>query len=286
MNKHILILLFLLSSVFYAQQDLSRLTELQKIFFVSEESGLASTAYNPAGMSMRKTNKGVVIGYDFDEFNNQGNSSVFLSSDNIGIAYQDVYNVNNIRLLNYAVNLSIGNEYISVGTSNRYTIAQYPLYDLKLFSLDAGIILKPVSFLSVGLLARNLNQVKFDSLNYVRNYTAGVGLIFLNETVSLYADIDFTDNAVINDLAGTIGLVIAPLNLLEFRGGVLLNPSNILELREGSPRLVDLKYEAFISASFLIRNTIRVTAATRFNDLGERTRYMVVFGFPLSAPKR
>ena len=286
MNKHILILFFLFSSLFYAQQDISRLTELQKIFFVSEESGIASTAYNPAGMSMRKTNKGVVIGYDFNEFNNQGNSSVFFSTENIGIAYQDVYNVNNIRLRNYAVNLSIGNEFISLGTSNRYTIAQYPLYDLKLFSLDAGLILKPASFLSLGLIARNLNQVTFDSLNYVRNYTVGIGLIFFDETLSLYADIDFKDNTVVNDLAGTIGLVIAPLNLLEFRGGVVLNPSNILELREGSPKLVDLKYEAFVSASFLIRNTIRVTAATRFNDLGERTRYMVVFGLPLSAPER
>ncbi len=285
MNKYIIILIFLLSGVIYSQ-DISRLTELQKIFFVSEESGLASTAYNPAGMSMRKSNKGVVIGYDFDEFKNQGNSSVFLSSDNIGFSYQDVYNVNNIRLLNYAVNLSIGNEYVSIGTSNRYTIAQYPLYDLKLFSLDAGIIFKPASFLSIGLLARNLNQATFDSLNYVRNYTAGFGLIFLNETVSLYADVDFKDNTVINDIAGTIGLVVAPLNLLEFRGGVVLNPSNILELREGSPKLIDLKYEAFVSASFLIKNTIRVTAATRFNDLGERTRYMVVFGFPLSNTQR
>ena len=284
MNKYIIII-FLLSSVIYSQ-DISRLTELQKIFFVSEESGIASTAYNPAGMCMRKSNKGLVIGYDFDEFKNQGNSSVFLSSENIGISYQDVYNVNNIRLLNYAINLSLGNEYIAIGTSNRYTIAQYPLYDLKLFSLDAGIILKPISFLSIGLLARNLNQAKFDSLNYVRNYTAGIGLIFLNETINLYADIDFKDNTVINDLSGTIGLVIAPLNLIEFRGGVVLNPSNILELRNDRPRLVDLKYEAFVSASFLIRNTIRVTAATRFNDLGERTRYMVVFGFPLSNAQR
>lgn len=282
MKKYIIIIIFLLSGVFYAQQDILRLTEFQKIFFVSEESDLASTAYNPAGMSMRRNNKGVVIGYDFDEFSNQGNSSVFLSTENIGIAYQDIYNINNVRLMNYAVNLSIGNKYISIGTSNRYTIAQYPMYDLKLFSLDAGIILKPASFLSLGLLARNLNQVKFDSLNYIRNYTAGIGLIFFDETLSLYADIDFKDNTIINDLAGTIGLVIAPLNLFEFRGGVTLNPSDILELRNGSPKLIDLKYEVFISASFLIRNAIRVTTATRFNDLGERTRYMIVFGFPLS----
>ncbi|MDP2366539.1 MAG: hypothetical protein Q8M94_22520, partial [Ignavibacteria bacterium] len=154
------------------------------------------------------------------------------------------------------------------------------------FNLDAGIILRPASFLSIGLLARNLSEVKFDSLNYLRNYTAGISLMFFDETLNLYADVDFIDNAKIDDLAGTIGLVISPLNLFEFRGGVVLNPSNILDLRNSVPKLIDLKYEAFVSASFLVKNTIRVTAAIRFNDAGERTRFSVVFGFPLSKQDR
>ncbi|HMN25478.1 MAG: hypothetical protein IT276_11060 [Ignavibacteriaceae bacterium] len=282
MKNLIFILIVVFANTLYAQQDITRLTELQKIFFVSETASMAATSLNPAGMSMRRNNNGVIIGYDFDEFSNQGNSSVFLSTDNFGISYQDVYNINNIRLLNYSINLSIGNEFISVGTSNRYTIAKYASYDLDLFNLDAGIILRPASFLSIGLLARNLTEVKFDSLNYLRNYTAGFSLMFFDQTLNLYADVDFKDNSKIDDLAGTVGLVISPLNLFEFRGGVILNPDNILDLRSSVPRLVDLKYEAFVSASFLIKNTIRVTAGTRFNDAGERTRYSVVFGFPLS----
>jgi hypothetical protein len=282
MKNFIFIVVFIFASSLYAQQDITRLTELQKIFFVSETASMAATSLNPAGMSMRRNNSGVIIGYDFDEFSNQGNSSVFLSTDNFGISYQDVYNINNIRLLNYSINLSIGNEYISIGTSNRYTIAKYGSYDLDLFNLDAGIIVRPASFMSVGLLARNLSEVKFDSLNYLRNYTAGVSFMFFDQTLNLYADVDFKDNTRIDDLAGTVGLVVSPLNLFEFRGGVILNPDNILDLRNSVPRLVDLKYEAFVSASFLIKNTIRVTAGTRFNDAGERTRYSVVFGFPLS----
>ncbi len=282
MKNFIFIVVFIFASSLYAQQDITRLTELQKIFFVSETASMAATSLNPAGMSMRRNNSGVIIGYDFDEFSNQGNSSVFLSTDNFGISYQDVYNINNIRLLNYSINLSIGNEYISIGTSNRYTIAKYGSYDLDLFNLDAGIIIRPASFMSVGLLARNLSEVKFDSLNYLRNYTAGVSFMFFDQTLNLYADVDFKDNTRIDDLAGTVGLVVSPLNLFEFRGGVILNPDNILDLRNSVPRLVDLKYEAFVSASFLIKNTIRVTAGTRFNDAGERTRYSVVFGFPLS----
>lgn len=277
-----LFVVIIYSSLLIAQPDMTRLTEMQKIFFVSEASGLASTSYNPAAISIRPDNNGVILGYDFDEVKMQGNSSVFLTMNNIGISYQDIYNINNVRLQNYAINLSIGNEYFSIGTNNRYTMASYPAYDLKLFSFDAGIILRPTSFISFGLLARNLSEVSFDSLNYIRNYTAGIGLTFIDETLNLYADADFKDNSKIDNISGTVGLVVAPLDLFEFRGGVVLNPDNILEIRDGSPQVIDLKYEAFVSASFLIRDAIRVTAAIRFNNAGERTRYATVLSFPLS----
>jgi murein DD-endopeptidase MepM/ murein hydrolase activator NlpD len=270
------------TSLLFAQQDITRLTEMQKIFFVSEASGLASASYNPAAMSIRPNNNGVVIGYDFDDVKAQGNSSVFLTTENIGISYQDVYNINNIRLKNYAINLSIGNKLFSIGTTNRYTMASYSSYELKRFSFDAGIILRPASFLSLGLLARNLGEGNFDSLNYIRNYTAGIGLTFFDETFNLYADADFRDNSKLNDISGTIGLVIVPINLFEFRGGVVLNPDNIQEIRDGNSKIIDLKYEGFVSVGFLIKNTIRVTAAARFNDVVDRTRFTAVFGFPLS----
>ena len=281
MKNIIAIILFISSDILLAQYDITRLTELQKVFFVSETASIAATSYNPASMSMRENNNGVVLGYDFDEFSNQGNSSVFLSTNNFGFSYQDVYNINNVRLLNYAINLSIGNEFIAIGTSNRYIIANYPTYKLNLFSFDAGLILKPVGFLSLGLLARNLNEVIIDSLNYVRNYTAGIGITFMDETLNLYVDADFRDNAKIDDLTSTIGLVVAPLNTFEFRGGVVLNPEDILTLRQSELSTVELKYEAFLAVGFLIKNTIRVTASTRFNDKGESSRYSVIFGFPL-----
>ena len=285
MIKILTLILFLQTSFIFAQQNITRLTEMQKIFFVSEASGLASTSYNPAAMSIRKDNNGVIIGYDFDDVKTQGNTSVFMTMNNIGISYQDVYNINNIRLQNYAVNLSIGNEYFSIGTINRYSLVTSHYNKLNPFSFDAGIILRPARFLSFGLLARNLSEASFDSLNYIRNYTAGVGLTFFDETLNLYVDLDFKDNSKANDLAGTVGLVIAPLNLFEFRGGVILNPNDIINLRENNPKIIDLKYEAFISASFLIRNAIRMTIGSQFNDKGLQSRYFTVLGFPLSKSK-
>jgi hypothetical protein len=282
MKKYLIILLFLLSNVFYAQQDLTRFAELQRIFFVAEASGLASATYNPAAICMRTDNNGIVLGYDFNEFKQQGNSSAFFTMNNFGIAYQDIYNINDVRLQNYSVNLSIGNEYFAIGTTNRLMRALYPGKDVDKFSLDAGIIIKPAPFISLGMLARNLSQISFDSLNYARTYTAGVGLIFFDEQLSLYGDVDFQDNTKIDNVSGTLGLVIAPLDLFEFRGGVILNPADITELREGKPKVIDLKYASFVTASFLIEKSIRLTAGASFNSAGERTRYSVIIGFPLS----
>ncbi len=285
MIKTLIIILLTQTSFLFAQQGIKRLTEMQKIFFVSESAGLASTSYNPAAMSIRSDNHGVIVGYDFDEIKIQGNTSVFFALGNIGISYQDVYNINNIRLQNYSVNLSIGNKYFSIGTINRYTTAIYNYNKQNKYSFDAGIILRPSSFLTFGLLARNLGEIRFESLNYIRNYTAGIGLTFLDQTLDLYADINFQDNSKADDIAATIGLVIVPLNLLEFRGGVSLNPDDIIYLRENDPKIINLKYEAFLSAGFLIKDAIRITVGSRFNDKGEQARFFTVLGFPLSKSK-
>jgi len=281
MKRFVLILIISFSSGLQAQQSLTRLTEIQRIFFVAEASGLGSTSHNPASMGIRQDNTGVLFGYDFDEFSSQGNSSAFITFSNFAFAYQDIYNINNVRLQNYTVNLSYGNDVISIGSSNRYTVAAYPSYQLKLFSFDAGFIFKPFSFLNLGFLARNLNEIKFDSLDYPRNYSAGIGLVLFDERFSLYADLDFKDNYKPKNSITTLGLVIIPVDILELRAGAVLNPDDLLILRDRTFQSIDINYQAFISASFLVGNTIRITAATKFNDRGEKTRFTAVIGFPL-----
>lgn len=282
MMKRLLIILLLLYPITLdAQQSLTKLTELQKIFFVSEASGLGSTSHNPASIGLRNDNTGIIFGYDFDEFSSQGNSAVHVTFNNFSFVYQDIYNINDLRLQNYSVNLSYGNDYISIGSSNRYTVASYPTYSLKLFSFDAGLIFKPFSFLNLGFLARNLNEVKFDSLDSPRNYSAGAGLIFFDEKLSVYADIDFKDNSQIKNSITTVGLVIIPIESFEFRAGAMLNPDDLLIIRDKNFQSIDINYQVFISASILVENAIRITAATQFNDRGEKTRFTAVVGFPL-----
>ena len=282
MYKLITLLILLQSISIVGQYKITRLTEMQKLFFVAEASDLASTSYNPAAMSVNLGDHGILLGYDFNDFNKQGNSSVFFNMDNLGFSYQDIYNFNNIRLLNYAVNISIGNNILSIGTINRYTIAKYGDYDLKEFSFDAGLIFRPIPILSIGILARNLGETQFDSLAYNRNYTAGIGLTFLDETLGLYVDVDFVDGSQLKDASGIIGLLVAPLNLFEFRGGVILNPNDLINIKASEAELIKLKYEAFLSTSFLVKDQIRLTLATQFNDKGEKTRITAIFGFPLS----
>lgn len=281
MKRFVLILVLLCSVSLYAQQELIRLTEMQNMFFVSEASGLGSTSHNPASIGIRNDNTGVLFGYDFDEFSSQGNSSAIITFNNFAFAYQDIYNFNNVRLQNFAVNLSYGNEFISIGSSNRYTVARYPSYQLKLFSFDAGFIFKPLSFLNIGFLARNLNEIKFDSLEFPRSYSAGVGLILFDEKFSIYADADFKDNYKMKNAVTALGIVLIPVEIIELRIGAVLNPEELIVIKDRTAQLIDIKYQAFISASFLIENTIRLTAATQFNDRGEKTRFALVIGFPL-----
>jgi hypothetical protein len=279
--RFVVIFIITCNAGLFAQQGLTRLTEMQKLFFVAEASGLGSTSHNPASMGIRNDNTGVLFGYDFDEFSSQGNSSAIIAFNNFAFTYQDIYNINNVRLQNYTINLAYGNEVISIGSANRYTVSGYPSYQLKLFSFDAGLIFKPFGFLNFGFLARNLNEIKFDSIDYPRNYSAGIGLVLFDEKFSLYADADFKDNYKLKNAVTTLGIVIIPIDILELRAGAVLNPDDLIVIRDRTFQSIDINYQAFVSAGFLVENTIRITAATRFNDRGEKTRFAVVIGFPL-----
>ncbi len=279
--KNLIIFFFIVFSTrLFAQQELIHLTEMQKIFFVAEASGLGSASNNPASIGIRNDNKGVLVGYDFDELSSQGNVSGIITFDNFGFSYQDVYNINNVRLQNYTVNLSYGNEVISVGSSNRFTFAGYPSYRLNQFSFDVGVIFKPFSFLNFGLLGRNLSEMKLDSIDYPRSYTAGMGLVLFDEIFSLYAEADFKDNYKLKDATATFGVVVVPLDMIELRAGAVLNPDDLIMFKENNFQAIEIKYQGFISAGFLIQNSIRLTAAVRFNDKGEKSRFAAVVGFP------
>lgn len=276
-----LILFLIISNIVSAQFDIKRFSESQRIFFVAEENNLLATINNPASIGLSDNNSGLILSYDFENLNYQGNSSVYISFNNFGFFYQDLYNINSVRLQNYAVNLSVGDEVISLGNSLRFIHAKYPGYDLNFFSFDGGILFKPLDFISFGLLARNINQIRLDSIDYNRNYSAGIGLLFLDRTFNLFAEADFKDNSKFDNIITTIGLTLSPTEILELRAAVTLNPEDLKILRSEQFQTIDLKYESFIAASVKLLEAIKIGAAVFFNDRGEKTSFTTFVALPL-----
>ena len=282
MFRIILLILFLITSnIVFAQVDLKRFSESQRIFFVAEEKNLLATTNNPASMGISDNNSGLILSYDFENLNYQGNSSAYISFNNFGFYYQDVFNINSVRLQNYAVNLSVGDDVISLGNSIRFINATYPDYKLNYFSFDGGIIFKPFNFFSIGILARNINQIILDSLDYSRSYTAGIGLLLLDKAFNLFAEADFKDDTKLKDIITTLGITISPIEILEVRAAVTLNPDDLITIQSQQFQIIDLNYESFLSASVKLLQALKIGGAVFFNDKGEKTRFTTFVALPL-----
>ena len=108
---------FILYIIFYF--SLAAQTDLQKIYFIAETNSLTTNFVNPAALSINKNDDGLLLSYDFFEEQNQGNTLASLSMGNLGFVYQDIYNINNLRLSTYSLNLSVGGNFLSIGSANK-----------------------------------------------------------------------------------------------------------------------------------------------------------------------
>ncbi len=270
-NK-LLLLVVITSGLVFSQTELHRVSQVNRIFFISEIDGMTANIVNPAGLSIKPGDDGFLFNYDFVEFKNQGNSFASFSMGNFGFSYQDIYNYENIRLQNYCINLSIGGEFLAIATSNKLVSVGYPTHSNDFFSVDAGIILRPAKSVSLSFVARNLSEPEIDSLDFSRNYTAGIGIFLFNDVFRIFGEIDFNKNNSINkNVAVNVGIVLQPVD--------------ILELRASAYRNLDGIYEGVLAASFLIENSFRIMVSTRLNESQERTRYSAMIVLPLQTIK-
>lgn len=270
--KSVLILLILICSPGFAQDDLHRIPQVNRIFFISEIDGLTANIVNPAGLSIKPDDDGFLFSYDFVESNQQGNSFASFSLGNFGFSYQDIYNYSDIRMQSYSANLSIGGEFLAVATSNKIISLGYPTYSYDFFSIDAGIIMRPAKSVGLSFVARNLGEPIVDSLDFGRNYTAGIGIFLFNDMLKLFGEVDFNkSDEVSKDIAGNAGIILQPIGILEIRAGAYRNPEKI--------------YEGFLAASFLIENSFRIMVSTRFNEDQETVRFSAMLVLPLQTVK-
>lgn len=268
----VLILLISICSLSFAQDVLHRISQVNRIFFISEIDGLTANIVNPAGLSIKPDDDGFLFSYDFVESNQQGNSFASFSMGNFGFSYQDIYNHNNIRMQSYSANLSIGGEFLAVATSNQIVDISYIDKNESIFNVDASIILRPAKSISFSFVARNLSEPKLDSLDLSRNYSAGVGIFLFNDILNIFGEVDFNkNNSIKKDIAGIAGVVFNPVGFLEIRFGAYRNPDKI--------------YEGFLAANFLIENSFRLLVSTRFNEDQEKTRYSAMLVLPLQTVK-
>ncbi len=268
MQFRIIILFAFLFNISFAQPELSRLSQANRIFFISEISGLTSNLVNPAGLAVKPDDDGVLITYDFIDFNEQGNTFASLSMGDFGFSYQDIYRYNDIRIQSYSLNLSIGGEVLSIGTANKLMSIGYSKSDKQFFNIDIGLIFRPAESINLSFIARNLGEPAVNSLDFVRNYTLGAGISLFNEFLQLYTEIDIKEKTrVSSNLTGIAGIVLSPINFLELRLGVYKSPLK--------------NYEGLLAFSFLIEKSFRLLASTRFNEEKERTRYSLMIVLPL-----
>jgi hypothetical protein len=258
--------------IVFAQEDISRVSQTNRIFFISELNGLTANIVNPAGLSIKPNDDGFLLSYDFLNFNDQGNSFASFSMGNFGFSYLDIYSFDDFRIQNYAFNLSIGGEFLAVATSNKIVSVKYPGSSKDVFNVDASIIFRPANSVSLSFIARNLGEPNIDSLDFSRNYTAGLGIFLFNNVIQLFGEIDFKKNESIDkNVAGSAGIVLQPVDIFELRAGAYRNYNKV--------------YEGFLAFSFLIENSFRIMASARFNEEQTRTRYSAIIVLPLQTVK-
>ncbi len=252
----------------FGQTEISRLSELQRIYFIAETNSLTSNFVNPAALSINQNDDGFLFGYDFFETKNQGNSMASLSMGNLGFVYQDIYNLQNLRLTSYALNISVGGELLSFGTSNKVINVKYGAEEKSHFAIDAGLIFQPLSFISIGLLASNINKVEIDSLQYQKGYSIGARISIVENLFDIFAQTDFKERKELNtNVTASAGFSLQPISFLELRTWVM-----------GTKDLID---EGIASAIFKLDGGFMLSASAHFNSDKERTRYNAMLAIPL-----
>lgn len=264
---------FLVISLFslsvFAQSEIGNLSELQKIYFISETNGLTTNVVNPAALGINKDDDGLMLSYDFFDKLNQGNSLASLSMGNMGFIYQDIKNIDNLRLTSYALNIAVGGDFLSIGSSNKIIDIDYGDRKKSVFTIDAGLTLQPLPFLSIAIVAKNLSNVKIDSLKYDQVYTIGGKINFIKDLLDVFVQTDFKKSTELNtNVQATIGFSLTPVNFFELRTWVI-----------GTKNVID---EGILSAGIKIKNGMIITASAHLLSDKEKTRYNLMLALPLT----
>jgi len=230
MLRSIFILSILILSAVNAYADLPL---LPKAVLVPSASAAVSddamaTIFNPAGLGVeRGTN-----GYYLHTFSGEagGDNAFFISS--LGLGFGAEYaNPAQVGFTKYT--LSDGTRVyggLYLGSSYSWFSSADEDYD-RLSSWDLGLLARPSSFLSIGLVARNLNRPTFFESRTSRTYDLSFAFRPYTDRITFSVDARFREEGKIKDAKAIYALECEPIDGVIFRGSY--NSDDNFDLRIG-----------------------------------------------------
>jgi hypothetical protein len=264
-----------LCSAAQGQSSLPPRHELQRSLFITEARGLNASTLNPAGLSVQPDDDGVLLSYDFLETKERGNVEAAMSMSSLGFAFQEfpVFTNNTVqRFRTYALSLSVGGKVLSIGTVNKLIdTGDSPKASL-VYSVDAGIILQPVTGVVLAGVARNLDEPVVRGYDFSRSYTAGLGLFFLDGQLKLMAEADWNEQTKFIDEA-------------RYRGAVAVSPWPGLEFRAGVFHAAGVTDQFFARIQIPFVGGLNFAGTARLDDARKFLRYSASIIIPLQTAK-
>jgi hypothetical protein len=196
--------------------------------FITHELGAGSLLLNPGALSAMPGDDGVELyGFSDEEGDNQ-QFAFAMSMGGLGFAVQQapwMVGSEELTLHVYRINLAVGGQVLSIGTSNKLYQLDYPHHQSREFGIDAGLHFQPLSFLQIAALALDCNEPVLDGHLINRRYLLGTALVFFNRSFFLQQQIEASDEITrIEDVTWQAGLVVRPWGRLEIGLGYKRDP--------------------------------------------------------------
>lgn len=197
-----------------------------------------ATIINPAGLGVKRG----LNGYYYRTLSGitGGDNAFFISLANIGFSAEFVDQAEkefNKYTLSDGIRLS-NNLYF--GASYSWYNSKYKIYD-KLSLWNIGLLCRPSDYISLGIVARNLNR----SENKKRNYNLAIGLRPYTNRITFSIDSMAIEGSKIKDADIRWSLELEPINGMLLKGSYGRNGNYDIKIGIGFPRLEFGSYRHF-----------------------------------------
>ncbi len=190
---------------------------------VATSDDISSISFNPAGLGL---GRGFQTGFfhTFSDSSFEGNNAWLLCAGGLGFSVEWLGNITPQTYRKYT--LSSGGEFVDGffwGTSYSWFGSRNKDYD-KLSSWKLGLLARPFEFLSLGVVAKDINRPRFCGEKTEISYDFGLAIRplggFLRDRLTLSADASFAQNEKLKDATTRFRAELEPLDGFIFFGDI------------------------------------------------------------------